>query len=73
MIISAKFNGTCRACRGPITQGEKISWSRGVRGAKHADCDGQARSILVQLSSGAEIYQNSRGRCEDAPCCGCCS
>lgn len=23
--------------------------------------------------SGETMYQNSRGRCEDAPCCGCCS
>ena len=21
----------------------------------------------------ADVYQNSGGRCEDAPCCGCCS
>lgn len=30
-------------------------------------------SIYTRFSSGAEAYQNSRGRCEDAPCCGCCS
>lgn len=23
--------------------------------------------------SGREYYQNRRGRCEDAPCCGCCN
>jgi hypothetical protein len=22
---------------------------------------------------GVEVYTNRRGRCEDAPCCGCCS
>jgi hypothetical protein len=27
----------------------------------------------TRFSSGAEMYQNPRGRCEDAPCCGCCS
>lgn len=26
-----------------------------------------------RLNSGAEIYQNYNGRCEDAPCCGCCN
>ena len=31
------------------------------------------RSTYTRFSSGAEIYQNKRGRCEDAPCCGCCS
>jgi len=27
----------------------------------------------TRFNSGSEMYQNSRGRCEDAPCCGCCS
>ena len=33
----------------------------------------QYGSTYTRLSSGAEIYTNRRGRCEDAPCCGCCS
>lgn len=28
---------------------------------------------VARFSSGAVMTQNSRGRCEDAPCCGCCS
>jgi hypothetical protein len=28
---------------------------------------------VVRTSSGAVWTQNSRGRCEDAPCCGCCT
>lgn len=27
----------------------------------------------TRFNSGAESFTNSRGRCEDAPCCGCCS
>ena len=30
-------------------------------------------SNYARFSSGAEVYTNRRGRCEDAPCCGCCS
>ena len=30
-------------------------------------------SAVTRFSSGAEVYTNRRGRCEDAPCCGCCS
>jgi len=30
-------------------------------------------SNYARFSSGAEYYVNKRGRCEDAPCCGCCS
>lgn len=30
-------------------------------------------SSYTRFSSGAEVYTNRNGRCEDAPCCGCCS
>jgi hypothetical protein len=30
------------------------------------------RVIVTRFNSGSTIYQNARGRCEDAPCCGCC-
>lgn len=30
-------------------------------------------SSYTRFSSGAEVYRNRNGRCEDAPCCGCCS
>lgn len=28
---------------------------------------------VIRFSSGEVMTQNSRGRCEDAPCCGCCT
>ena len=31
------------------------------------------KTTFYRMSSGAEIYRNRSGRCEDAPCCGCCS
>lgn len=31
------------------------------------------KSTYTRFSSGAEVFTNKRGRCEDAPCCGCCS
>jgi hypothetical protein len=31
------------------------------------------RSNYTRFSSGAEVYTNKNGRCEDAPCCGCCT
>lgn len=33
----------------------------------------RTRSTYTRFSSGAESYTNRAGRCEDAPCCGCCS
>ena len=33
-----------------------------------------ARNVSdVWQSAGREYYRNRRGRCEDAPCCGCCN
>lgn len=34
-----------------------------------------ARSVshYARTSTGAELYRNRSGRCEDAPCCGCCN
>ena len=34
---------------------------------------GGSRSVVTRFSSGATVYRNAKGRCEDAPCCGCCS
>jgi hypothetical protein len=31
------------------------------------------RSYVTTFSSGASVMVNRNGRCEDAPCCGCCS
>lgn len=31
------------------------------------------RSNYARFAGGGEWYQNKKGRCEDAPCCGCCS
>ncbi len=30
-------------------------------------------SSYTRFSDGAEVFTNKNGRCEDAPCCGCCS
>ena len=27
----------------------------------------------TRFAGGGEFFRNARGRCEDAPCCGCCS
>jgi len=34
---------------------------------------GDSTSYVVQFSSGESYTRNRRGRCEDAPCCGCCT
>jgi hypothetical protein len=44
-----------------------------VSGAARRTASAGYVSNVYRFSSGAEIYRNKRGRCEDAPCCGCCS
>ena len=33
----------------------------------------RAVSHYSRFASGAEVFVNKKGRCEDAPCCECCS
>jgi hypothetical protein len=69
--MTARFPGTCRACPEPIRPGDLIVHIR--RGATyHQDCSGRTRVNTIRTSGGT-FYRNTRGRCEDAPCCGCCT
>ena len=54
---------------GPKRPAHTGSWT-GYRGR-----GGRRRygSTYTRFSSGAEVFTNRSGRCEDAPCCGCCS
>ena len=82
--MAAKYSGTCKHCGGGIAKGEQIEWSKG-QGASHADCARMratkrtpmtgARVHTVQFNGGdSTVYtRNANGRCEDAPCCGCCT
>jgi hypothetical protein len=36
------------------------------------DCSAPAKVIEIRTSGGT-FYQNASGKCEDAPCCGCCT
>lgn len=44
--------------------------SGSTRGARRFSKYG---SNYTRFAGGGEHYVNKRGRCEDAPCCGCCS
>ncbi len=87
MVITARFSSVCPSCHVSIAIGTSVEWSRGTK-ARHVDCTtasqapteprrsapaSRYRSHYTRFSSGAEVFTNKRGRCEDAPCCGCCS
>ena len=54
---------------------ERVAKGPGISGGHSASRPSRPkyRSNYARFSSGAEVYTNKRGRCEDAPCCGCCS
>jgi hypothetical protein len=58
---------TCAAARGSFDSAtDTAEPSSGVAPSAR-------RSVYTRFSSGAEVFTNAAGRCEDAPCCGCCS
>jgi hypothetical protein len=82
MQMNARYRGTCASCGESFGPGTPIEYDRKApkrQRARHADCSAGAQvnrtadRIITIRTSGGEFYQNSRGRCEDAPCCGCCT
>jgi ribosomal protein L27 len=71
--ITAKYAGFCSATGARILAGDVIQWQRGravllKRKAVRVD------TLTLFGENGAkEFYRNTRGRCIDAPCCGCCT
>lgn len=77
-----KYPGTCVDCGADVAPGGRMWKSRGRWVVSHggrcnaapvANDHAPRRALLVTLNSGAELFQNGNGRCEDAPCCGCCN
>lgn len=72
-----KYPAKCAKCGnhvpakgGVLTGSRRDGWS-----VQHLACaaSGQSEVVETVLSSGEVLTQNRRGRCEDAPCCGCCN
>ena len=71
--ITAKYDGFCAATGARILPGDVIQWERGrsvLLERKAARID---TITLVGEHGPRDYYQNARGRCIDAPCCGCCT
>jgi hypothetical protein len=78
--ITARYPGTCGACGNAFPAGARITYA-GKGSVKH---DGCSFDPLVQemrerdarplnpWTNPVRAYQAPRGRCEDAPACGCC-
>lgn len=70
-----RYAGSCTYCGARV----RANAGRLVRvGEKlvpaHLACGDARNARVVEIRIGDTVLtQNSRGRCEDAPCCGCCT
>lgn len=81
--MSNKYAGTCSRCGTYVpSRGGQLNRVGGRWAITCADCAsedpvafsrGDATSYGVVFSSGERYIRNRNGRCEDAPCCGCCT
>ena len=62
--MTAKYAGTCRRCGEAFAAGTQILFG------------GRGRTFHAQACTHAparpQTHRERFGRCEDAPCCGCC-
>jgi hypothetical protein len=72
--ITAKYSGRCARTGNPIRAGDTIIFNTHTRQSilKKPGFSDRYISDVFNLG-GAEFYRNKAGRCEDAPCCGCCT
>lgn len=84
----AKFAGKDARTGAPIRKGDEIIFDTTTRLAWHTDEDEGRLSFttttppniradyvshVFNFGNGREYYRNKAGRCEDSPCCGCCT
>ena len=81
--MTARYPGRCAQTGREFRPGARIDYDKRTKRAILLDdgtppkfedpATGRYLSHIIRTSSGAELYRNKRGRCEDAPCCGCCN
>ena len=66
--ITLRYPGTCRDCGTKLQPGARARWyGRGrIYGTTCHPQKGKA------AAAAPEDFKSLNGRCEDAPCCGCC-
>ena len=70
MRMNAKYAGRCAATGKPFSAGDLIDYNKAK---KRAVLVAENKPIEIRFASGDTFYRNARGRCIDAPCCGCCT
>jgi hypothetical protein len=67
--------GDCSVCggAGQLHGGRNCPQCDGTGAASVAQYARSRNRVNVIQTSGGTFYRNANGRCEDAPCCGCCT
>jgi hypothetical protein len=69
--MRARYPGRCAATGAPIKTGALIYYDGRTKRATLAPV---LNTITLMGEHGPSHFtRNARGRCEDAPCCGCCT
>ena len=72
-----RYPGECHYCHGHVDKNAGECWRpTGYRQylVAHLEChDSEAPRVATFNIGGQEFIRNTAGRCEDAPCCGCCT
>jgi hypothetical protein len=77
--MQAKFPGKCSLSGARINPGDFILYDTDSRTAQlEPDADTIQFTTSPRVSDvfrfgKTEVYRNKKGRCLDAPCCGCCT
>jgi hypothetical protein len=73
--MTAKFPGRCAVSGAPIYQGDEITYCTDTRRAWLSEHDDAKVNTVTFNDQGTyrTFSRNAKGRCEDAPCCGCCT
>ena len=70
----ARYPGTCARTGRAIKPGDVITFTSARKAVLVQQMHNVSDTIVFFGDSGAkEFYRNRNGRCEDAPCCGCCT
>jgi hypothetical protein len=71
--MKAKYPGRCSQSGARINPGDVILYDTATKRASlQPDSATKYVSDIYEID-GREFYRNKAGRCEDAPCCGCCT
>jgi len=70
-----RWPGRCKYCGNHVAPRAGRLWKENGRYVvAHLSCaDAKSSQVLEFRTSGGTYYLNRSGRCEDAPCCGCCT